>query len=161
MSFRYSNDGEHSMGRPHRTARGSARLCVTAIAVLSAVACTGQGSGTAPADPSDSKPFSLEQIAAQTDCRMQLQSNVAEFRQGSCRTTEGRYTVLTFSTQRAGDDWLKEARNWGGTYLVGPRWVIVGTPQQLLSFRARLGGRIQAGDDHSGTGHSHVPTPGY
>ena len=143
------------MGRAQRTTSGPSRFCVTAIAVLSAAACSGQGSGAAPA--ASSKPYSLEQIAAQTDCQMQLQSNVADFRQGACQTTNGRYVVMTFSTQQAGDNWLKEAQNWGGTYLVGPRWVIVGTPQQLEPFRAKLGGKIEEGDQHGGAGHSHAP----
>jgi hypothetical protein len=144
------------MGRAHRTTSGSARFCVTAIAVLSAAACSGHGSGAAPAV--SSKPYSLEQIAAQTDCKMQLQSNVAEFRQGACNTTKGRYVVLTFSTQEAGDNWLKEAQNWGGTYLVGPKWVIVGTHQQLEPFQTQLGGKIEEGDQHGGGGHSHAPS---
>ncbi|MDX6433422.1 MAG: hypothetical protein QOE54_5788 [Streptosporangiaceae bacterium] len=150
------------MGRPLRITSGRARLCVTTIAVLSIAACSGQKAATSadPAAPTG-KRYSLEQIAAQTDCRMQLQSNVAEFRQGACKTTAGRYVVLTFATQQGGDDWLKEAKNWGGTYLVGPRWVVVGTPQQLQSFRSKLGGSIQAGDDHSGSGHTHAPTSGH
>jgi hypothetical protein len=148
------------MGRPHRFTSGRVRLCVTVIAVLSAAACSGQKGTSADPSAPTGKQFSLEQIAAQTDCSMQLQNNVAEFRQGACKTDKGRYVVLTFATQQAGDDWLAEAKNWGGTYLVGPKWVVVGTPQQLQSFRAKLGGTIQAGDDHSGTGKPHAHTPG-
>jgi hypothetical protein len=153
------------MGRPLRMTRGSALLCVTAIAALSAAACSGGQSNSTTADPPASsshasKPFSLEQIAAKTACRIQLQGNASELRQGSCQTSKGRFVVMTFSTEQAGADWLKEAKNWGGTYLVGTRWVIVGTPQQLKSFRDQLGGNIEAGDDHSAAGHNHTSQPG-
>jgi hypothetical protein len=144
------------MGRP---LRATVRLCMTVIAAVSAAGCAGGGSTTpGAASTLGSKPYSLEQIAARTDCRIQPQGNAAGFRQGACQSRKGRFVVLTFSTSKAGEDWLKEARNWGGTYLVGTRWVIVGTPQQLQSFRARLGGDIQVGDDHSG--HAATPATG-
>jgi hypothetical protein len=61
-------------------------------------------------------------------------------------------------TDKAKRTWLDAAKDWGGTYLIGPRWVIVGTPRNLGSFRQRLGADLPAGDDHSGSGHQgHSP----
>ena len=70
--------------------------------------------------------------------------------------------MLTFKDDKAEQTWLAAAKEWGGTYLIGPRWVIVGTPQNLRGFHERLGGKIELGDDHGGgAGHQghqgHVP----
>ncbi len=114
-------------------------------ATLAATGCSGVGGGGgAPA----AVPMSLEQLAKQTGCSVVVQTKATELQQGACQTTKGRYVVLTFPSDQAARVWYTEARNWGGTYLIGSRWIIVGTEQQLEGFRGQVGGVIQAGDNH-------------
>jgi hypothetical protein len=138
------------------------RAFVMLIAVQAAVSCArGQGA-PAPSEAGDpsfparaAKPATLEQLASRTGCTLQTQTNAAELRQGSCKTPENRYVMLTFVTDKAKQTWLTAAKEWGGTYLIGPRWVIVGTQQNLRPFYDKLGGDIQDGDDHGGSGSGH------
>jgi len=110
----------------------------------------GPGRASAPA----AVPMSLETLAKQTGCTVQVQTNAAELRQGYCKTnSSGRYVLLTFPSDKAAKTWFSEARNWGGIYLIGARWIIVGTDQQLQNFRSEVGGEITAGDDHSHHDH--------
>jgi len=57
-----------------------------------------------------------------------------------------------FNDGKGRDAWLTEARPWGGTYLVGPRWVAVATPAILESLRREVGGTIVHGDQHHSGG---------
>ncbi|MCW2943214.1 MAG: hypothetical protein JWN00_6199 [Actinomycetia bacterium] len=129
------------MGRVRHTAAG---LC--GVLVITA------GCSSAP-NPPAAAPVSLERLAARIGCAVTAETNAAELRQGSCSGAQGRYVLLTFATPQNQDAWLTEARQWGGHYLAGTRWVIVGTPAQLKVFQAGVGGAIVAGDDHAGHVH--------
>lgn len=124
-----------------------ASLLVTG-AVTGAAGCAGAAQ-QAPKPQPKAQPKGLEELARQTGCTVQVQTNASELRQGACQTSAGRYTVLTFPTDQAAGTWLSEAKIWGGTYLVGARWVIVGTPQQLAGFQAQVGGTVEHGESHS------------
>lgn len=120
--------------------------------VAGAAGCAGTANQAARPDNQaqpKAQPKGLEELARATGCSVQVQTNATELRQGACKTNAGRYTVLTFPTDKAAATWLSEAKIWGGTYLVGPRWVIVGTPQQLTGFQAQVGGTVQNGESHS------------
>jgi hypothetical protein len=142
--------------------RAVVRVFAILIAMQAAVACTrGQGA-PAPSEAGDpsfpgrpAKPATLEQLASRTGCRLQTQTNAAELRQGSCKTPDDRYVMLTFVTDQAKQTWLKAAKEWGGTYLIGPRWVIVGTQQNLRPFHDKLGGDVEDGENHGGSGSGH------
>ncbi|MFG1697128.1 hypothetical protein [Nonomuraea sp. NPDC049309] len=87
----------------------------------------------------------MDEIGAGLGCpRPALQTDAAELRQAVCQTSRGRYTVLTFATDRGKRDWLDAAQMYGGTYLVGQRWVVVSTPALLDGLRQRLGGQIES-----------------
>ncbi|WP_119729857.1 putative periplasmic lipoprotein [Thermomonospora amylolytica] len=139
--------------------------CLRPLPVLCAAlllgGCSSNAPGRAASAGQDGPPAvmaaGLEDLAAKTGCRLQSQTKAAELRQGACQTNRGRYTLVTFATDTGQAAWLKEAKPWGGTYLVGPRWVAVGTEQTLRSLRADLGGRIESGSDHGGGGHGHTP----
>lgn len=55
---------------------------------------------------------------------------------------------MSFKTDQGQNAWLEEAKPWGGTYLVGTRWVIVSTPPTLETLRKTLGGNILNGAHH-------------
>ncbi|MEU3463945.1 hypothetical protein ABZ721_28840 [Streptomyces sp. NPDC006733] len=77
----------------------------------------------------------------------------AELRQGSCRTDQGEFRMLTFAADAGQRAWLTEAQAYGGIYLVGSRWVVTAqTREALTELRATLGGTIQAGAAHGGHG---------
>ncbi|MCP2338225.1 hypothetical protein [Actinomadura rupiterrae] len=91
---------------------------------------------------------SIEQLAARTGCSLTGTRRSEQLQQGACRTSQGRYTLVGFDSDRDRDAWLGEAKPWGGSYLVGTRWVAVGTPATLEALRARLGGMIMSGSAH-------------
>ncbi|MET8141200.1 hypothetical protein ABZU32_12895 [Sphaerisporangium sp. NPDC005288] len=143
------------MGRPSLgtqvTTRASAVLgCVLALGL--ATGCGGGASGgqaapaAAAAPAADAgPPATLKQLATKTGCKKpQVQTDAEELRQGVCKTDKGQYTVTTFATDKGKNDWLEEAKKWGGNYLVGTRWVIAGNdPGVLQSFSEKVGGNIE------------------
>jgi hypothetical protein len=130
-------------------------LRIVPAAILPAAGLLAACATTAPSHTTSSKPqqtLSLESLAKETGCTVQVQTNATQLRQGACDTSAGRYVVLTFPTDRDTATWLTEAKIWGGTYLVGKHWVIVGTRPQLRTFQDRLGGSVQAGESHASHG---------
>lgn len=141
------------MGRLHeeidRLPRGAARIGAATLTATLAVTLAGGCSGGEKADPHDgAKPATLEQLAGKTGCKLLSPRNSADLRQGSCRTSDGRFTLVSFTNDKNQQVWLREAKNWGGSYLVGPRWIVVSTPETLQTLRKNVGGRIEEGDHH-------------
>lgn len=154
------------MGRPHelRPDPGRARRAALAAACGAALLLGGcsvgeNGQAAGESGPPGVTVSGLEDLAAKSGCRLQSRTRAEELRQGACKTGRGRYTLVTFTTEEGQGNWLREAKPWGGTYLVGPRWVAVGGEQTLRSLRRDLGGEIQPGEDHGqGAGHGgHTP----
>ncbi|MFC4054968.1 hypothetical protein ACFOY4_35225 [Actinomadura syzygii] len=114
-----------------------------------AVGCSSDRGSRAPAGPPAGAPADIEELASKIGCtQITGKRNVRDLRQGACRTSQGRYTMVTFGTDRNRDAWLSEATKWGGAYLVGSRFAVVGTPQSLESIKARVGGELKMGDAH-------------
>ncbi|MBB6473190.1 hypothetical protein BJ992_002621 [Sphaerisporangium rubeum] len=135
---------------PRRRGVRAGLLSLAAAAALAATLLfTGFGASRGPAGG----PATLEDLAARTGCaRPSLQVDAAELRQGMCATPQGRYSITTFATDQGRDQWLADAVDYGGAYLVGTRWILVGNTQQMLEhFRAQLGGTIRLGG-HQGPG---------
>jgi hypothetical protein len=131
-------------------------LCLGAVVLTAAAACSADATPAGPAGV-QARPMSLEQLASGTGCRVRPQQGSAELTQGACETDQGKYVLVSFTDDEAQQSWLTEAKPWGGLYLQGPRWVIVGTGPQLKTFQGKVGGTIVAGEDHtSGTGSGHT-----
>lgn len=133
-------------------------VCLGAVALTSACAmgddAAQQSSGT------KAKPMSLEQLATGTGCKVKPQQGSAELTQGLCETSAGKYVLVSFKNDEGATSWLNEAKPWGGHYLQGVRWVIVGTEPQLKTFQTKVGGVIVAGEDHGSAGqHTGTHTP--
>ncbi|MEE1940254.1 hypothetical protein V1L54_12715 [Streptomyces sp. TRM 70361] len=115
---------------------------------------SGASGGTSGAEQKRKTPETargtLEQLAARTECEPQVQTDAEELRQGVCTTGDGRYVLTTFATAGGQRSWLTEAKPYGGTYLVGEKWVAVGEPGMLGKLRGRLGGAVESGASHSG-----------
>ncbi len=75
-----------------------------------------------------------------------MQVEADELRQGVCRTSKGQYSVTTFATEKGKQEWLDDALSYGGAYLIGTRWIVLGNTEEMLeSFRATLGGSVRMG----------------
>ncbi|MFJ5997483.1 hypothetical protein [Streptomyces sp. NPDC092370] len=146
--------------RPHvrstrRTpSRARRRIAATAgvLAVLPLVTACGGGDGRGAATtPSVSAapaagvvaPAKVEVIAGLTGCKAKIRTEADELREGVCRTRKGDYLITTFPEEGLKETWLESARVYGGTYLVGMRWVVSAKPAVLEPLRAKLGGTVR------------------
>ncbi|GAA1364378.1 lipoprotein [Streptomyces beijiangensis] len=103
---------------------------------------------------------SLEQLAAKAKCAPDMATDAAELRQANCTTKDGRYVLATFSTDRGQREWINGAKDYGGTYLVGRKWVAVGEDKVVTALRGRLGGTVEEGSQHhSGSSGSRGSEP--
>jgi hypothetical protein len=140
---------------------GRALVCA-AIGTLPLAACAAQAPVTS-ANPQHHHAVSqvpaagvalpvagMDQLATTLGCpNPNMQVDAAELRQALCQTPEGRYVLLTFSTDAGKRAWLDEAQPYGGTYLVGDRWAVVSERPLLERLQGRLGGQIE-GSGHGG-----------
>ncbi|EFE74001.1 lipoprotein [Streptomyces filamentosus NRRL 11379] len=115
------------------------------------------GCSTEPADdnggrerptPKPTATGTLEQLARKAGCDPNVQTDAAELRQANCKTEEGRYVLTTFATDRGQREWINEAKDYGGSYLVGRQWVAVGDAEVVAALRGRLGGTVETASPH-------------
>ncbi|MEU4090436.1 hypothetical protein [Streptomyces aureus] len=139
-----------------RLTRGTL-LAGAAVAAL--VALTGCGGGSDGKDTAAKQTVpptatgSLEELAAEVKCKPSIQTDADEIRQGVCKIGSGKFILATFATDRGQRDWLDGAKDYGGFYLVGAKWVAVGEQKMVTTLRGRLGGTLEQGTQH-GAGHS-------
>ncbi|MZD05998.1 hypothetical protein GTW43_13000 [Streptomyces sp. SID5785] len=99
----------------------------------------------------------LEQLAHRAGCTPDVQTDAAELRQAGCGNGDDRWILATFATDRGQAEWLDTADDYGGTFLVGRRWVAVGPEPLMTELRGRLGGTVERSSSHhsgrSGGGH--------
>ncbi|MEU6380837.1 hypothetical protein [Streptomyces sp. NPDC046909] len=128
-------------------------LAAAAAALLLAGCGSGGGDGDdkAAAVP-ETATGSLEHLAAEVGCEPTIQIDADELRQASCRKSDadGKFLLATFATDRGQREWINGAKDYGGHYLVGRKWVAVGeTKAVTATLRKTLGGDIEEGTDHS------------
>ncbi|AYG83303.1 hypothetical protein DWB77_05499 [Streptomyces hundungensis] len=126
--------------------RNDARVVFGVVVALAVVTGCGSSSPQAPKTASGT----LEQLAARADCRPVLSTDSTELRRANCTTADGRYVLATFATDRGQREWINEAKDYGGAYLVGRKWVAVGEQSVVTALRGRLGGSVETGTMHSG-----------
>jgi hypothetical protein len=95
------------------------------------------------------KTGSLEQIASDAHCAPDMQTDADEIRQAICRNKDGKFVLATFATDRGQREWVNEAKDYGGFYLVGAKWVAVGDQKLVKTLRGTLGGTLEVGTDHA------------
>lgn len=119
-----------------------------AVGVLLTVVGCGSGGDDTPRTASGS----LEQLAAEAGCRPDVRTDAAELRQATCENGARRYVLVTFTNARGQAEWLDEANDYGGTFLVGgSSWVAVGDADDISALRDRLGGTVvDAAGRHGG-----------
>lgn len=133
-------------------------LVVAAAAAAAALVLTGcgAGEGTESGVPVTATG-SLEHLAAEVKCTPDMQTDADELRQAICKNADGKFILLTFATDRGQREWINGAKDYGGHYLVGRKWVAVGEETSTVTaLRDTLGGDIEEGTDHS----AHEPSAG-
>ncbi|KUO13193.1 hypothetical protein [Streptomyces sp. DSM 15324] len=122
----------------------------TAVAALVLAGCASGSQGKAEVAVPTAATGSLEHLAAEVDCTPDMQTDADELRQAICKTAAGKFLLLTFATDRGQREWINGAKDYGGHYLVGRKWVVVGEKDSTVtSLRKTLGGDIEEGTDHS------------
>ncbi|GHD98039.1 hypothetical protein [Streptomyces alanosinicus] len=129
------------------------RLLPAAAAVLALAGC-GAGGETKAVPPAATG--SLESLAAEVKCKPNMQTDADELRQAICKNGDGRFILATFATDRGQREWINDAKDYGGYYLVGRKWVAVGDDGVVKALRGTLGGDVEIGTNHAahGAGHS-------
>ncbi|MGV9943875.1 hypothetical protein [Streptomyces sp. NPDC003401] len=142
-------------GRAPTTARlPRGAVLVGGLLLLSSVTACGGAAEETPVNSDPAKisaapaagvvaPAKVEVIAALTGCEADIRIEADELRQGACTTADGGHLITTFPEERLKETWLDSASVYGGTYLVGTRWVVSAEPETLERFRSRLGGSIK------------------
>ncbi|MCH0539131.1 hypothetical protein I3F58_06075 [Streptomyces sp. MUM 203J] len=128
-------------------------LAAGALIALALAGCTAQSHGPhdgGPAPAPSPATGTLEQLAKRAECTPRIQTEAEELRQANCTTEYGKYVLATFATDRGQREWINGAKDYGGSYLVGRKWVAVAEPDVITELRGRLGGEIEAGEEHSG-----------
>jgi hypothetical protein len=131
-----------------RLTRRPVLACAGAVALLALAGC-GEGTDGAAAVP-PTATGSLEHLAAEARCEPDLQTDADEIRQALCEQGEERYVLATFATDRGQREWINTAKDYGGYYLVGRKWVAVGHQDVVAGLRAALGGTLEQGASHGG-----------
>ena len=124
-----------------------------AVAAFALAGC-GSGGSTEAAVP-ETATGSLEHLAAEVKCTPDMQTDADEIRQAVCKNSDGKFILATFATDRGQREWINEAKDYGGHYLVGRKWVAVGENSTVAALRTTLGGDIEQGTDHGATHSGH------
>ncbi|MFG2296081.1 hypothetical protein [Streptomyces sp. NPDC048603] len=137
----------------------AARVLLPLLLVCGGCADGGAAAPQGPAPAPSVRPASLQDIATALGCTPETTVDAEDVREGACGTGPDAYRMATFATGEGRDAWLTEARGYGGTYLVGPRWVVTAaTPEALTPLRTRLGGTIESAPGHGTSPHTgHTP----
>ncbi|MEU9188666.1 hypothetical protein AB0D14_29840 [Streptomyces sp. NPDC048484] len=140
------------------------RLAVgTAGAVVALLAVTGCGSEDKDSGKKvpETASGSLEHIASEAGCEPNMQTDADTIRQAICKSPGEKYVLATFATDRGQAEWLSGAKDYGGYYLVGRKWVAVGEKKTVAALRGRLGGTMEEGSEHMNPGGSHNKSGGH
>ena len=142
------------MSMTRKRLAGSAAGAVAALLVL-----TGCGSADDAAAVPRTASGTLEHIAGEVGCKPNMQTDADTIRQALCTNKDGdfdgRFVLATFATDRGQAEWLESAKDYGGYYLVGRKWVAVGKEKTVNGLQGTLGGEMQEGSEHMNPGGSH------
>ncbi|WP_128381970.1 hypothetical protein [Streptomyces cavernae] len=132
---------------------------LVAAGAVAMLVLTGCGSGDDGKQAADAVPKtatgSLEQLASEVKCKPNIQIDADTIRQAICKNTQGKFILATFSTDRGQREWLNGAKDYGGYYLTGRKWVAVGEEKTVTALRGTLGGTMEEGSAHMNPGGSH------
>jgi len=132
---------------------------LVAAGAVAMLVLTGCGSGDDGKKAEDAVPKtatgSLEHLASEAKCKPNIQIDADTIRQAICKTSGGKFILATFATDRGQAEWINGAKDYGGYYLTGRKWVAVGPEKTVTALRGRLGGTVEEGSEHMNPGGSH------
>ncbi|OXY94404.1 hypothetical protein BEK98_20840 [Streptomyces diastatochromogenes] len=128
------------------------RVMIGAAAALALAGCGSSGDSKAVPPTATG---SLESLAAEVKCKPNMQTDADELRQAICKNTDGRFILATFATDRGQREWINDAKDYGGYYLVGRKWVAVGDDGVVKALRGTLGGDVEIGTNHKAHSGAH------
>jgi len=125
---------------------------LAAGAVVALLVLTGCGGSGGSGDAQDKQvpaaaTGSLEDLAADVNCKPNIQTDADEIRQAICKNGDGQFILATFATDRGQREWINDAKDYGGYYLVGRKWVAVGEDKVVKALQTTLGGEEEIGAD--------------
>ncbi|MFJ5259317.1 hypothetical protein ACIQAC_02400 [Streptomyces sp. NPDC088387] len=135
-------------------------LAVGAAAAVLVLAGCGSDGDQEAAVP-QTATGSLEHLAAEAKCEPDIQTDADEIRQAICKNGDTKFILATFATDRGQREWINGAKDYGGHYLVGRKWVAVGETKVVQTLRTTLGGSIEEGTDHSAHEGSSSSSPSH
>ncbi|MEV6841644.1 hypothetical protein AB0N17_45805 [Streptomyces sp. NPDC051133] len=127
------------------------QLILATAGAMAVLALAGCSFGDAASKVPPTATGSLESLAAKAKCKPAIQTDTDTIRQAICTNSDGKFVLVTFSTDRGQREWINEAKDYGGYYLVGRKWVADGSKDLVTNLRGTLGGDIEIGTDH----HAH------
>ncbi|GAA0388825.1 lipoprotein [Acrocarpospora corrugata] len=124
-------------------------LALSAIALLSTVACSGSEPGgetaTGTGETVLGPPPTVEQLSAKVGCTPDIQVDAEDLRTGACKTDVGQFFVNTFATQKLKDEWMDQAPEYN-PHLVGNLWTVLAERPVLDALKVKLGGDLHLSD---------------
>lgn len=90
------------------------------------------------------KALTVADMAAFVGCVPEPVGKTSDFRQATCTAPKGKLVLLDFDTTEGMRAWLDTAMLYGGTYLVGDRWVLsADSVEYMETLRSEFGGKIE------------------
>ncbi|MGY0056541.1 hypothetical protein ACWY4P_08270 [Streptomyces sp. LZ34] len=157
--------------RRARVGAGAVLPAVAAVALLAAgcgsdadtdKASIGEGGKAKPsASAPAARPASVEKLAGTMGCKPEITTDVDDYRQGVCHVGKKKnYVFLSFVTAKGQQDWLGYAQMYGGSFLVGNRWVVsADSMRSLKAARDKLGGTIEKSTAYESSPSASNPPP--
>jgi hypothetical protein len=133
----------------------AAVACALVVAGCSVPAQTAPVANTRswPA-PKPTKQYTVEELAETVGCEPAFQGTTADFRQANCKVGKTDYLILDFSTEAGQQAWYDGAIPYGGSYLVGERWILTSSSEDaMIKLQDKLGGAIEQDESMAG-GHN-------
>lgn len=142
------------MGMTRRLLGFAAALCVLLVAGCGVPAQTAPVATTKswPA-PKPTRPYTVEELAAAVGCTPKFQGKAADFRQAACESKGEDFLLLDFVTAEGQEAWFEYAILYGGSYLVGERWILASSSEEeMVKLQDELGGSIEQDEEMGGHG---------
>jgi hypothetical protein len=144
--LRQEGPARPSRRSPWRASALPVLVAASAVALLGG--CSDSDGGTA-AVSAKSTPPSVEKLASAVKCKAKVTKKVEDYRLGSCKKGKTLFTIVTFKDNEAKRGWLDYSKSYGGTYLVGSRWIVLAdSDTKLAPVQAKFGGTIEEGASH-------------
>ncbi|WP_181449327.1 hypothetical protein [Nonomuraea aridisoli] len=112
-----------------------------AVLVLLAGTAAAGASGCAPTAP-DGPPPTVEQLSAKVGCSPRMQVDAGDLRRAYCKTPDGEFYVVTFTSRSRQDAWLNAVAP-GSPHLAGHLWTVTSRGDVLGLLQERLGGDLR------------------